>query len=140
MTLVSACLAGFPCRYDGRAKPDEDVIALVKAGKAIPVCPEQLGGLETPREPSEIVEGRALSRDGRDLTDSFLRGARICLEVARQYECRAAILKAKSPSCGVGIVYDGGFSGRTVPGDGFAAALLRSEGLSLATEEGPERP
>ncbi len=135
--IVSACLAGFPCRYDGAAKSDPRVMALVRSGGALPVCPEQLGGLPTPREPSEIVGGRVLSRDGRDLTEAFGRGARATLDLARAYGCDEAILKARSPSCGKGLVHDGRFGDGLVEGDGLAAALLASEGVRVRTEEDP---
>jgi uncharacterized protein YbbK (DUF523 family) len=135
MILVSACLAGVPCRWDGADKGNERIIELVGRGEAILVCPEQLGGLTTPRKPSEISGGRVLDREGKDLTAEFRKGAEICLAIAGRYGCREAILKAKSPSCGSGLVYDGSFSGRLVPGDGIAAALLKASGIAVRTEE-----
>ena len=99
--------------------------------------PEQLGGLSTPRLPCEISEGRVLDRGGRDVTEEFRRGAEACLAIAELYGCRKAILKAKSPSCGSGLVYDGTFSGRLVPGDGITAALLKSRGIEVVSEEEP---
>lgn len=135
MLLVSACLAGIPCRWDGQAKGMAEVMDLVRQGKAIPVCPEQLGGLTTPREPSEGRVDHVVSSSGQDVTTQFERGARIVLDIARHYGCTTAILKARSPSCGSGLVYDGSFDGRLVPGDGVTAALLKANGISVRTEE-----
>lgn len=98
--LVSACLLGSKCRYDGGAKPDARVIALGAEHTLVPVCPERLGGLEAPREPSEISGSRVAGRDGRDVTAEFERGARRALEAARRFGCSCAILKERSPSCG----------------------------------------
>ena len=143
--LVSACLAGRACRYDGAANPDDEVAALVAQGRAILVCPEEDGGLGTPRPPAEIVGGdghdvldgraRVVTRAGEDVTDAYLRGARMALEAARAQGAGDAILKARSPSCGRGCVYDGSFSRTTVPGDGVTAALLAREGVGIRTEE-----
>jgi len=135
MIIVSACLAGLHCRYDGGEKSNDEVIRLVAEGKAIPVCPEQLGGLTTPRLPCEIVNGRVMRKDGVDVTAELERGARDCLALAQLTGATSAILKAKSPSCGAGQIYDGTFSGKVIPGDGVFAALCRQEGISLRTEE-----
>jgi uncharacterized protein YbbK (DUF523 family) len=135
MIIVSACLAGLHCRYDGGEKSNEVVLHLVAEGKAIPVCPEQLGGLSTPRLPCEIINGRVLRKDGVDVSAEFERGAQESLALARLVGATEAILKAKSPSCGSGRVYDGTFSSATIPGDGIFAALCRAEGIILKTEE-----
>lgn len=135
MILVSACLAGLHCRYDGGEKSNETVIRLVQEGKALPVCPEQLGGLTTPRLPCEIINGRVIRKDGADVTAEFERGARECLTLAELTGAKSAILKAKSPSCGFGRVYDGSFSGRVIEGDGVFGALCRENGISVQTEE-----
>ena len=137
--LVSACLRGSRCRYDGGAKPDARVIALGAEHELVPVCPERLGGLEAPREPSEISGGRVFGRDGRDVTAEFELGARRALEAARRFGCRCAILKERSPSCGSSAVYDGSFSGRVVPGAGVAAALLMENGVRVFSEENFEK-
>jgi len=134
MILVSACLAGIPCRWDAEKKPNKLVIELVKAGQAIPVCPEQLGGLTTPRDPSEIQAGKVLTKNGQDVSRQFERGAYIVLDIAKEYGCVEAILKSKSPSCGSGEIYDGSFSGRTINGDGVTAHLLKRNGISVKTE------
>ena len=111
MLIVSACLAGFPCRYDGKKAINTAVQQLVKEGKAIPVCPEQLGGLPTPRLPAEMKAGKVINSDGNDVTEAFEKGAAVVLEIAKQYGCTDALLKARSPSCGKGRIYDGSFSG-----------------------------
>jgi uncharacterized protein YbbK (DUF523 family) len=133
--LVSACLAGFSCRYDGAATPHPAVLSLVERGLAVPVCPEQLGGLPTPRDPVELVGGRAVSRKGVDVTAQFEAGARKALAIGRERGCARAVLKSRSPSCGRGKVHDGTFSGRLVPGDGLFAALLAAQGVAVVTDE-----
>ena len=106
--LVSACLVGVACRYDGkRIEIGGDMLRLMARHALIPFCPEVYAGLPTPREPSEIRGGRVYSRDGRDVTKSFLHGAGQALALARLYGCTAAVLKARSPSCGSGRIYDG---------------------------------
>ncbi len=133
--LVSACLAGEQCRYDGGANTCPEVQELVRAGLAIPVCPEMLGGLPCPRVPCERRDDKVLAQDGTDCTAAFHRGALAAREIARKHGCRAAILKAKSPSCGAGEIYDGTFSRTLTAGDGLCAALLRAEGLDIFTEK-----
>ena len=135
MILVSACLAGEPCRYNGRDFPCPAVTALVAAGQALVVCPEVLGGLPTPRPPAEIIAGRVVTVDGEDVTDAYQAGAQLALKLAKQAGCQTAILKARSPSCGCGKIYDGSFSGRLIPGDGVFAALLKTAGIVVQTEE-----
>jgi uncharacterized protein YbbK (DUF523 family) len=133
--LVSACLAGLATRYDASAAPFEPVLDLLRQGLALPVCPEQLGGLPTPRPPCERHGARILSADGRDFTEHYRRGAAEAARLAGLAGCRKAILKARSPSCGVGLVYDGSFSRRLVPGNGVLAELLTAMGLALLTED-----
>lgn len=143
--LVSACLAGRACRFDGSANADDVVARLVASGRAVLVCPEVDGGLGTPRPPAEIVGGtgadvlagraRVVTRSGRDVTDAYLTGARRALDAARRAGARAAILKARSPSCGKGSIYDGSFSRATRAGDGVTAALLAAHGIEVFTEE-----
>ena len=136
MWIVSACLAGVPCRMDGEAKPCPPVRALVEAGEAVPVCPEVLGGLPTPRVPSELqADGTVRSAAGQDVTAQFYRGAARAMEICREHGCTGAILKARSPSCGKGFVYDGSFTKTLRPGDGCFARLLRSAGIPVLTEE-----
>lgn len=135
--LVSACLLGCRCRYDGDGKENAQVRALAARHTLIPVCPEQLGGLPTPRSPSERVgeDGRVVARDGTDVTDAFARGAAEALRLCRLTGCEAAVLKARSPSCGSGTVYDGTFTGSLTAGDGVTAALLIREGIPVVSEE-----
>lgn len=133
--LVSACLLGCACRYDGGSKPCAAVRALAARHTLIPVCPEIYGGLPTPRTPCEIVGGRVLSKDGADRTDAYRRGASEALRLAGALGCRAALLKARSPACGSGEVYDGSFSGTLTAGDGVAAAALSAAGIAVFGED-----
>ncbi len=146
MLLISACLIGKRCRYDGEGFDGYPELArLVREGRAVAVCPEQLGGLPTPRPPAElqggdgsgVIEGtaRILGLDGGDVTEAFLAGAHATLAIARGCAATAAILKARSPSCGGKQVYDGSFAGKLMPGMGVTAALLEREGLDLYDEE-----
>ncbi len=135
MKIVSACLAGMKCRYDGKANYSQQVIELIMKGEAIPVCPEQLGGLTTPRPPVEQRDGRCYTDAGKDVTDAFERGAEEAVHIAKLANCTEAILKANSPSCGCGKIYDGTFSKTLVQGDGVFAALLKREGIIVKTEK-----
>ncbi|MBR3017663.1 MAG: DUF523 domain-containing protein [Clostridia bacterium] len=133
--LVSACLLGVCCRYDGNSKPCQAVMDLGNENELVPVCPEQLGGLPTPRVPAEIQGERVVSREGRDVTKEYRKGAEEAARLCRLLRCDCAILKARSPSCGCGQVYDGSFSGALVPGDGVTARKLKALGVPVATEE-----
>ena len=135
MILVSACLAGEPCRYNGTGYLCPEVGGLVSSGQALTVCPELLGGLAVPRSPAEIIAGRVVTVAGEDVTAAYHAGAKLALQLARQAGCRTAILKARSPSCGCGQIYDGSFSGRLIVGDGVFAALLKMAGIMVQTEE-----
>ena len=132
--LVSACLLGEPCRYDGKSKPCERVIALKGTYNLIPICPEVMGGLPTPRTPSEICGERVLMKDGRDVTENYNRGAQKALESARENACTVAILKEKSPSCGSGLIHNGLFDGGLVKGDGITTQLLKQNGIRVLGE------
>lgn len=139
--IVSACLAGERCRYDGGDNTCPEVARLVREGHAVAVCPEMLGGLETPRSPCERSGGRVLNREGRDVTAFFERGAALALERARENGCTAAIIKSRSPSCGFDRIYDGSFSHVLCSGDGVWAERLRAAGLELFSEESlPDKP
>lgn len=137
MILVSACLCGFHCRYDGNTKPNDEIVKLVREGKALPVCPEQLGGLSTPRLPSERTpdDRKVLASDGRDVSDAFAKGAEEALRLARLYGCDRAILKARSPSCGKGTIYDGTFQGGLREGNGVTAELLMNNGIEVEVRD-----
>ena len=132
--LVSLCLLGAGCRYDGKGN-QVDLSALMARAELIPVCPEQLGGLPTPRPPAEIQNGQVVSRTGDDVTAAYRRGAEQTLRLCRLTGCSAAVLKANSPSCGCGQVHDGSFSGALVPGSGITAQLLKDHGVRVLTEE-----
>ncbi|XOQ43892.1 MAG: DUF523 domain-containing protein [Clostridium sp.] len=133
--LVSACLLGVNCRYCGTGCPNDKVLNLRKQHNLIPVCPEQLGGLPTPREPVELVGGRAITRSGTDRTTQFSRGAEEALRLARLFHCGGAVLKARSPSCGIGKIYDGSFSGILTDGNGMTAEKLIQAGIPVYSEE-----
>ena len=137
--LISACLLGLACRYDGRAHPSDCAELLRERFALVPVCPEQLGGLPTPRDPAERQGGRVVTKDGRDVTAQFRSGAEQTLLLARTLRCRAAVLKSRSPSCGAGQIYDGAFSRTLIPGDGVTAELLRANGVRVYTEQETER-
>lgn len=139
MYLISACLAGINCRYDGKNSENEVISELVKQGKAVLVCPEQLAGLPTPRTCCEIVtlnenQKKVMSKDGKDLTKEFMAGAEETLVIALQNGIKKAIFKAKSPSCGCGQIYDGSFSGKLIEGNGLTADLLLKNGIEVITE------
>ena len=135
--LVSCCLLGEACRYDARSQPCLPLLELGKRTgvRLIPVCPEQLGGLPTPRPPAEIQwNGRVVNRAGQDVTDAYQLGARLALETARKEGCTLAVLKARSPSCGSREIYDGTFTGRLIPGMGMTARLLSEQGIRVLDE------
>ena len=133
--LISACLLGVPCRYDGASKPVPRIELLTERFVLVPVCPEQLGGLPTPRTPAEKCGSCVLTRDGRDVTEYYLRGAEEALRIARITGCKAALLKAKSPSCGCGRIYDGTHTGTLTDGNGVTAELLMRNGISVCNED-----
>ena len=136
--LVSACLLGVECRYDGKSKPQRRALELLYGAACVPVCPEQLGGLPTPRPRSHLVEGdgravlvgkaTVVADDGRDVTDAFRKGARECLRLAQLFGAKRAVLKQRSPSCGFGVVK---VDGRRTDGVGVAAAALEADGIEI---------
>ena len=132
--LVSACLLGVGCRYDGQSNQLPQLEQLLKQHTCIPVCAELFGGLPTPRVPAERQGNRVVTRDGDDVTEAFVRGTAEVLRLADLYHCRAALLKERSPSCGSGQVYDGTFSGTLTAVWGTAAALLRDSGVRVLGE------
>lgn len=147
--LVSACLLGVACRYDGESHPLAEVRGLAALGRVVPICPEVSGGLPTPRPPAEIenahagldgaavLEGRTrvILRDGTDVSAQFVAGAEAALALARRLGAVRAILKSRSPSCGAGEIHDGIFAGDLAPGDGVTTALLRHAGIHVITEQ-----
>ena len=139
--LISACLLGVYCKYDGgtNTQPKELLELLREKYRLIPVCPETAGGLPCPREPSERVAGLVLGRSGRDVTAAFERGGETALNLARRFACRKALMKERSPSCGSGRIYDGTFSGTVIPGDGVAAEKLKAAGIEVYGESESEK-
>jgi uncharacterized protein YbbK (DUF523 family) len=135
MKLCSACLLGIRCRFDGKSKPNRHLVKLSKKEILIPVCPEQLGGLPTPREPCERKGKKVLSRLGKDVTLNFKRGAEEVLKITKLLGIKEAILKQKSPSCGCGKIYDGTFSGKIIKGDGVTTSLLKRHNIKVISEE-----
>ena len=132
--LISACLMGTACRYDGKRKPMDGLDRLAARYHLIPVCAEQLGGLPTPRIPAECCKDRVITRDGRDVTAEFDAGAREVLRLAQRFGCTKALLKERSPSCGHGEIYDGSFSGTKIPGSGKTAKLLQAHNIKIFGE------
>lgn len=132
--LISACLLGIPCRYDGKSLPDASVQSLAERFRLIPVCPEVLGGLPIPREPMEIQSERVMSQTGTDGTAAYKKGAQAALALAKRYGCRAALLKERSPSCGAGEIHNGKFDGGMIAGNGIAADLLLRNGITVFGE------
>ncbi len=146
MILVSACLLGINCQYNGESDLTNELLEFLKdKGEFIVVCPEILGGLPILRDGSEIVGGsgknviarkaKVKSIRGKDVTKEFLKGAKRVLEIAKQNKVKLAILKAKSPSCGSGLIYDGTFSRNLIEGNGVTAALLKKHGIKVMTEK-----
>ncbi len=133
--LVSACLLGLRCRYDGQSKSNERVLRLMEKHELIPVCPEQLGGLPTPRPPAEIRNGRVTNCKGEDVTAQYEKGAAETLRLYDLLHCGCALLKARSPSCGCEEVYDGTFSGTLIAGQGIAAKMLSQNQIIVLSEE-----
>ncbi|SCW39442.1 Uncharacterized conserved protein YbbK, DUF523 family [Ruminococcaceae bacterium YRB3002] len=133
--LVSACLLGVECRYKGDGCPCKNVIDLKDDNELIPVCPEQAGGLPTPRTPSERVGDKVIMRDGTDVTEQYKKGAGTALYLAKEFGVDYAILKANSPSCGKGMIYDGTFTGNKCAGNGVTAELLIANGIPVYTED-----
>ncbi|MCQ6276272.1 DUF523 domain-containing protein [Bacillus sp. V3B] len=145
MILVSACLAGFDVKYDGSHNLNLKINKWFEEKKAMPVCPEVLGGLSIPREPAEIVGGdgedvlngqaKVMTNTGKDVTEQFIKGARETLKIAKENEATIVVLKERSPSCGSTMIYNGEFKGNKVRGDGVTAALLKRNGIQVVSEE-----
>ena len=132
--LVSACLMGYECRYKGDGCKCEKVLELSKDNIVIPVCPEQLGGLSTPRLPAEIADGKVIAQNGIDVTAEYNLGEDFAVEIAKANKVDYCVLKANSPSCGKGVIYDGTFSGAKTNGNGIAAQKLINAGFTVKTE------
>ncbi len=135
MILVSACLLGVPCRMDGESKPNAGIIDLMRSHSLCPICPEIMGGMATPRIPSERIGDRVINSEGEDNTAYFRKGAERAYARCMQCGCTCAILKAKSPSCGVGSIYDGHFSHTLIQGNGILGELLLQNHFPVCTEQ-----
>lgn len=133
--LVSACLLGVNCKYSGGHNFCPAVAALAERHTLIPVCPEQLGGLPTPRTPAERVGERVMTENGRDVTEQYRRGAEEAVKLAKLLGAEGAVLKFRSPSCGCGTIYDGTFTHTRIPGNGVATQAILDMGLPVWTEE-----
>ena len=133
--LISRCLLGENCTYRGDSNYCEKAAALTEKYELITVCPEADGGLSIPRDPAERIGDKVMSKTGRDVTAEYVRGAEIALEKALENNVSFAVMKARSPSCGSGVIYDGTFTGTKVCGDGVAAELLKKHGIRVITEE-----
>ena len=142
MILVSACLLGIDCKYNGLNNKNENVLKYLEGKNYVIACPEQLGGLTTPRNPSEIVkigeneinDYKLLSNEGKDVSESFIKGANETLKIARIFNCTEAILKEGSPSCGSSFIYDGSFTGKKICGQGVTTDLLRKNNIKVISE------
>lgn len=135
MILISGCLIGQDCAWDGKNRTHSLAQKLFKAGIAIPICPEQFGGLSTPRKPAERSGDKVFDIDGKDVTLEFVRGANEALKVAKMINARTAVLKARSPSCGFRKIYDGTFNHIQIDKDGISAELLKNSDLEIFSEE-----
>lgn len=139
MMIISACLCGCDCKYNGKNNKNESCVELLKRGKAVLVCPEQLGGMTTPRVPSEIIKNdgniSVISKEGKDVSKEFKKGAKEALKIAKLVDVKVAILKDGSPSCGSKYIYDGTFSGNKIKGEGITAKLFMENGIKVFSED-----
>lgn len=133
--LVSACLLGIDCKYSGGNNLNEKVLEYIKDYEVIPVCPEIMGGLSTPRPPSERIGDKVLNNQGTDVTNEYTKGALETLKLAKLFNVKKALLKAKSPSCGKGKIYDGTFTSTLIEGNGVTVDLLESNGIEVISEQ-----
>lgn len=136
--LVSACLLGVQCRYNGTGGEPERLAELMELAELIPVCPEILGGLPTPRPPAERRKDSVITCEGGDVTEEYLRGAQQSLYLAQLLGAKLALMKERSPSCGAGEIYDGTFTHTRIPGDGAASELLKAHGIEVYGESRTE--
>lgn len=139
MILISACLVGMNCKYNGKNNYNEKALELIKNGQAIPICPEQLGGLSTPRNPAEIKtidnKKRVIDNSNKDVTDEFVKGANEVLKLVQELNIEKVILQSRSPSCGVGKIYSGNFDGKLIDGNGILAQLLIDNNIEVVDIE-----
>ncbi|WP_455539548.1 DUF523 domain-containing protein [Terrisporobacter sp.] len=145
MLIVSACLVGVNCKYNGENNDNNKVKEFLKDKQYVLICPEQLGGLTTPRKPSEInsiggkevLKGnsKVISCENKDVTENFIKGAKESLKIAKMFNCKQALLKESSPSCGCNLIYDGSFNGKKISGMGVTAALFNENGIEVFSEK-----
>lgn len=145
MILVSSCIAGLEVRYNGTHCLENKISQLIEENKAIPICPELLGGFTTPREPAEIIGGngegvldgkaKVVEKSGRDVTELYIKGAIETLKQAKNVNATVVVLKEYSPSCGSSMIYNGEFIGEKIAGNGVTAALLKRNGLQVISEK-----
>ncbi|MCI9585956.1 MAG: DUF523 domain-containing protein [Bacilli bacterium] len=133
--LISACLAGVNCKYNGKNNENKKIIELIKNKDVILICPEQLGGLKTPRNPAERVKDKVITNDNIDVTKEYRKGAEEVLSIAKKFNIKKVILKSKSPSCGKGKIYDGSFSNTLVDGNGITTELLQKHGIEVISSD-----
>ncbi len=133
--ICSACLMGINCRYNGEPKVNNKILEILKKEALIPVCPEQLGGLPTPRESAERKGDKIFTKHGEEVTTNFKKGAEEVLKIAKIFGVKEAILKQRSPSCGNGMIYDGTFSNKLIKGDGITTDILKKNGIGVISEE-----
>lgn len=133
--IVSACLAGVNCKYDGTNNINEKIVKFINEHDVILVCPEQMGGLKTPRCPSELIGDQVMSKEGKDVTKEYVKGASEVLKIVKRFNIKKAILKSRSPSCGKDEIYDGTFSHKLKKGDGITAKLLMGNGVEVITSD-----
>ncbi len=131
IVIVSACLAGIKCRYNATSRSNKKIIKLIKNGKAVPLCPEQLAGLSTPRLPAEIKNRKITDINGHDLTNQYISGAHESLKITKLLGCSRAYLKSKSPMCGCNLIYDGTFSNTLTKGDGIFTKMLKENNIDV---------
>ncbi len=136
MIIVSACLVGVNCKYNGGNNYSDKVKEFLKDKQYVIICPEQLGGLTTPRKPSEINKNnKVMSCEDEDVTENFIKGAEESLKIAKMFNCKQALLKEGSPSCGCNLIYDGTFTGNKISGMGITAALFNENNIEVFSEK-----
>ena len=133
--LISACLIGDKTRYDGKSNYNPKIVDLLEKYELVPFCPEVEGGLSIPRIPGESKKDRVINKEGKDVTKYFIKGAELALNICQYLGIRIAILKEKSPSCGVNQIYDGSFSNKLKSGSGVTTDLLKRKGIKVISEE-----
>ena len=133
--LVSKCLLGERCRFDGRSKTNQAVLKLIEGHEVIAVCPEVMGGMEVPHTPCERIGDKVIGKDGKDYSDKFIKGAKIAADLCAKNHCDIAILKSKSPSCGYRLIYDGNFNGNLIPGNGLLTDELLKQDIKIYNED-----